>query len=215
MGGIADEHVEWAVVNRLKAMLDAPPKTKFNVTQSFALFSATLLWTKQRAWVGGDLHDRPAWFSDADHAARDAREALRTIRIFDPPWSLSKGRPQFQRAEKRNPIDLAGEQINSDFEGMTAEQFIKWLRDALAHGDGRTIRPMHKLSRSGNKTLLAGFEIAFPAERRSEHNLTLALYHADMTRIGTILADAFCKSLSGGDRYFEQEAGTAAITEAA
>jgi hypothetical protein len=34
MSGIADEHVEWAVVNHLKAMLDEPPKTKFNVTQS-------------------------------------------------------------------------------------------------------------------------------------------------------------------------------------
>src|SRR4051812_15965140 len=98
MGGILNEHVEWAVVNRLKTMLDAPPKTKFNVTQSFALFSATLLWTKQRAWVGGDLHDRPAWFDNADHASRDAREALRATSIFDPPWSLSKVRPQFQRA---------------------------------------------------------------------------------------------------------------------
>jgi hypothetical protein len=60
MGGIADEHVEWAVVNRLKAMLDAPPKTRFNVTQSFALFSAVLLWTKQRAWVGGEAMERHA-----------------------------------------------------------------------------------------------------------------------------------------------------------
>jgi hypothetical protein len=51
MGGIPDEHVEWVVVNRLKAMLDTPPKTKFNVTQSFALFGAILLWTKNRAWV--------------------------------------------------------------------------------------------------------------------------------------------------------------------
>jgi hypothetical protein len=63
MGGIADKHVEWAIVNRLKAMLDAPPKTKFNVTQSFALFSAILLWTKQRAWVGGDARDSPVSFS--------------------------------------------------------------------------------------------------------------------------------------------------------
>jgi hypothetical protein len=39
MGGIAHEHVQRAVVNRLKAMLDEPPKTKFNVTQSFALFN--------------------------------------------------------------------------------------------------------------------------------------------------------------------------------
>jgi hypothetical protein len=39
MGAIDDRHVEWAVVNRLKKMLDAPPKTSFNVTQSFALFN--------------------------------------------------------------------------------------------------------------------------------------------------------------------------------
>lgn len=39
MGGIADDHVDWAVVNRLKAMFDDPPKTNFNVTQSFALVS--------------------------------------------------------------------------------------------------------------------------------------------------------------------------------
>ncbi len=39
MAVIADEHVEWAVVSHLKAMLDEPPKTKLNVTQSFALFS--------------------------------------------------------------------------------------------------------------------------------------------------------------------------------
>jgi hypothetical protein len=215
MGGILNEHVEWAVVNRLKAMLDVPPKTKFNVTQSFALFSAILLWTKQRAWVGGDLHERPEWFTDADHAARGDREALRKGSIFNPPWSLSKVRPQLRHVESSSRNDLAGELINSDFEGMTTEQFIRWLRDALAHGDGRTIRPIHKLSRSGSKTLLAGFEIVFPAQRRSRENLILALYHGDMIRIGATLADAFCKSLSGGDQYFEREAGTAAIKEAA
>src|SRR6476620_112254 len=95
MGGIADEHVEWAVVNRLKAMLDTPPKTKFNVTQSFAHFTAILLWAKQRVWVGGDAVDRPICVSDADHAARDAREALRRSNVCDPPWSLSKRRPRF------------------------------------------------------------------------------------------------------------------------
>ncbi len=28
-----------------------------------------------------------------------------------------------------------------------------------------------------------------------------------MKRLGAILADQFCQSLSGGDRYFEQEPG--------
>jgi hypothetical protein len=41
MSGILNEDVEWAVANRFKAMLDELPNTKFNVTQSFALFGAT------------------------------------------------------------------------------------------------------------------------------------------------------------------------------
>jgi hypothetical protein len=36
-----------------------------------------------------------------------------------------------------------------------------------------------------------------------------------MKRIRAILADLFCHLLSGGDRYFKQEAGTASIEEAA
>jgi hypothetical protein len=174
-------------------------------------FSAIVLWTKQRTWVGGDAIDRPPWFNETDHAARDVREALRAASIFVPPWSLSNTRPRLSRVRERNPIDVAEERINADFEGITAEQFVKWLRDALAHGDARKIRPIHRPSRTGNDTFLAGFEIVSPAERRSKRNLTLSLYHADMTRIGAILADGFCKALSGGDRYFEQDAATATI----
>jgi hypothetical protein len=74
MGGIADEHVEWAVVNRLKAMLDVPPPTKFNVTQAFALFSAMLLWTK-RTGVGADH----GLFQPADRAARAVRKCAGSL----------------------------------------------------------------------------------------------------------------------------------------
>ena len=56
------------------------------------------------------------------------------------------------------------------------------------------------------------FVIVFPAENGS----TLSLYYSDMTRTrrdpGRLL---FCKALSGGNRYFEKDAGTATITEAA
>jgi hypothetical protein len=215
MGGIDDRHVEWAVVNRLKRMLDAPPRTRFNVTQSFALFNAILLWSKNRAWVAGKKEGRPAWFDAADHAAHDAREALRAASIFDAPWSLSKFAPRLERDDVSSPFDRPTERVNIDFEEMSAEQFIKWLRDALAHGDGRSIRPVHKQSRDGRKTFLAGFQITFEEERGSKRKLCLFLYHADMTRIGSILAHAFCSALSGGDRYFEQEIGTAKLVEAA
>jgi hypothetical protein len=146
MGGIADEHVEWAVVNRLKSMLDEPPKTKFNVTQSFALFSTVLLWSKNRAWVGGDGENRPHWFGEADHAARDARERLRNTRMFDKPWLLSRVPPDNILVDRVGDPPLGDQLINTDFAEMTAEDFFKWLRDALAHGDGRTIKPIHKLS---------------------------------------------------------------------
>jgi len=215
MGGISDKHVEWAVVSRLKAMLDTPPQTEFEVTQSFALFSAVLLWTKQRAWVGGDANDRPARFNETDHAAHSLRETLRSASIFDPPWSLSKVRPRMGPVRQPDVSSFADERINSDFDGMSAEQFIRWLRNALAHGDGRTIRPIHKPGRTGNTALLSGFELAPRARSGSSQLRRLCLYHADMVRIGSALADAFCKALSGGDRYFEQELGTAKITEAA
>ena len=108
MGAISDEQVEWAVVNRLKAMLDDPPKTKFNVTQCFAHFTTILLWTKNRAWVGGYREDRPDWFDEADHAAHNARERLRDARICDDPWRLSRIRPQIVMVDPdREPPRLA------------------------------------------------------------------------------------------------------------
>lgn len=208
MGGIADEQVEWAVVNRLKAMLDAPPKTKFNVTQSFALFSAILLWTKQRAWVPDRANLEPA-----DRAAREVRLALQAGSIFDAPWLLSKGGPQPTAINKADLQTAARDRINSDFDEMTVERFIKWVRDAISHGDGRSIKPIHKPSRSNEKSLLAGFEVR--GTSRGDRERLLTLYHPDMRRIGAILADTFCKALSGGDKYFEFEAGTRVIEEAA
>lgn len=215
MGGISNEQVEWAIVNRLKAMLDEPPQTTFNVTQTFALFSSVLLWTKNRAWVAGNNGQRGQWQDQADHLAHDVREAMRRKLITDDPWRLSRVVPQNVLVDRAEGREVRERRINADFEAMTAENFFKWLRDALAHGDGRTIKPIHKLSvRTGN-ALLAGFRVEFNAERRSAEILKLDLFHDDMRRIGSVLADLFCQSLSGGDRYFEAEAGTARLQEAA
>ncbi len=215
MGGILDEHVEWAVVNRLKAMLEDPPKTKFNVTQSFALFSSILLWSKNRAWVGGDRGDQGRFLSEADQAAAEARKRLRESQICGEPWLLSRRAPNLRSASRLQELDLGAEEINADFETMTAEAFFKWLRDALAHGDGRTIRPIHKPSHRSKSTLLVGFRIEMCERKGSARILSLSLYHADMRHLGAALADYFCRAMSGNDVYFEQEAGTAQIEEAA
>lgn len=193
MGGIHEEHVEWAVINRLKAMIDEPPETPFNVTLGFSLFSTALLWSKNRMW----LREADAE-SDADHSALAARTALGEARIVDPPWSLSRTFPQHH-----------GEgEVNGDFVEMPAWEFFKWLRDALAHGDGRFIRPLHWRSPDSGKEWLGGFRISFPVTREpGARRLCVHLFKSDLQRLGSQLADLFCLHLAkDGDYGFSDEA---------
>jgi hypothetical protein len=106
--------------------------------------------------------------------------------------------------------------INGNFANVTAEDFFKWCRDAIAHGDGRTIRPIHKPSRKEPvKSLLAGFQLVFPRTRGAPDFWTLHLYHRDMVRIGGMLADAFCQQMSNDNRYFQQDVATYVADEEA
>ncbi|MBS0244256.1 MAG: hypothetical protein JSS20_18965 [Proteobacteria bacterium] len=203
MGGISDDQVEWAVVHRLKAMLDAPPKTEFNVTQTFAHFNAILLWTKNRARIG----DRKPRIGDPGAQLRDR---LNNTTIYEEPWLLSRAHPDFPKAPENEYRPEIGP-INSDFEGKSAAAFLKWLRDALAHGDGRSILPLHKPSVRYDKTLLAGFKVVFNEVRGADRILTLHLYHQDMLRIGKALADDFCRELGRPD----DEQNAALVLEAA
>ena len=212
---ISEEHIEWAVVNRVKALLEAPSLTKFEVTQSFAFFTMILLWTKNRAWVDGNNPDKPSLFTPPDIASRKTRKQLGKEMICESPWHLLTISPELISVNHKYYSKIKPVSINSDFVNVNAENFFKWLRDAIAHGDGRTIRPIHRRSTRGGKTLLAGFTIVCAENRTSTRHLTLTFYHADMKRFGALLADLFCRSLSGDDQYFELDAGTVSIEEAA
>jgi hypothetical protein len=48
MGGINEQHVEWAVVSRLATMLNEPQHRVFDATHTYALFVPILCWTMQR-----------------------------------------------------------------------------------------------------------------------------------------------------------------------
>lgn len=211
---INDTHVEWAVINRLKAMLDDPPKTDFNLTLTFSLFTTIVLWSKNRAWVAGHL-DRPRPLKgQSDHDAHSVREYLGQQNITEEPWYLSRREPHLVDISGNRPHLQRAAEINGDFEGMAAADFFEWLRNALAHGDGRTIRPIHRLEPRSRPRYLVGFQIEFDETRGASHKLTLSLYEVDMKRLGAQLADFFCRSLSGDDEYFQNEVGTAVIKEA-
>jgi hypothetical protein len=212
---ISDDHVEWAVVNRMKNILEAPSVTKFEVTQSFAVFTTILMWAKNRIWVDGNKTGKVVSLAPSDIASRETRNQLRGERICGPFWHLSRVSPELISVNAKYTARKEQSEINSDFDSMTAEDFFKWLRDAIAHGDGRNIRPIHRRSVKGGKTLLAGFTIVCAKARASGEQLTLTLYHADMKRLGARLADLFCGSLSGDNQYFELDAGTVSIEEAA
>ncbi|RWX18272.1 hypothetical protein EHI42_08640 [Rhizobium hidalgonense] len=209
MGGIMNGHVEWAVINRLKAMLDEPPDTKFNVTQTFALFSAVLLWTKNRGWVAGNNAGSVNLVDAADQAAHKFRQLLGNEVITSQPWSLPLLEPRFTVVGEHEGI--AEKPINGDFKNMPVEQFVKWLRDAFGHGDGRTIRPLHKKGKHGDQTWLSGFRIQFQETQNSNRRLDLHFYDADMRRIGSLLADRFCMALADAPTYYNEDVATRVV----
>src|SRR5262249_50299314 len=131
---------------------------------------------------------------------------LQEQRVTDAPWSLSHKVPRLPGGRV-----LSVERDINAFDEMSAGQFIVWLRNAHTHGDGRSIKPIHKMSLRNARELLAGFEFV---ERRGQRR-RLHLYHQDMIQIGKALADTFCKALSRGDEYFEREAGTQVVEKVA
>jgi hypothetical protein len=206
VGGIAAGHVEWAIINRLKAMLDEPPETKFNVTQTFALFSAVLLWTKNRGWVAGNAQ-HPNLANQVDVSAHAFRQQLAQEQVTSLPWALSQ---QAHKLIDGHPVP-AGTPVNHDFAGMPVATFVKWLRDAIGHGDGRTITPLHKATGPAHLTWLSGFRVQFNETLGSQRVLDLHLYEPDMRRIGSLLADRFCAALAKAPGYSEEDVATRVV----
>src|SRR6478672_10638310 len=122
MTEITEDHVEWAVVGRLRLMLKELPKTPFNVTQSYALFAATLCWVVQRIRVKNIE-------TENDRAASVVRAKLSAQLINDLPWVLSDDRiARVGSTSFRVPPSVG-------FCDHSAEDFFVSLRNAVAHGD--------------------------------------------------------------------------------
>lgn len=96
---------------------------------------------------------------------------------------------------------------------MAAWDFFKWLRDALAHGDGRTIRPLHWTSNATGKEWLGGFRIEFSRTNGHAEVLTLHLFKRDIQNLGQQLAGLFCQHLAGGDDYHFRDSATLRMLE--
>ena len=170
MTEITKTHAEWAVVDRLRSLLNEPAHTEYNVTQAYGLCVAILAWVMQRVRTP-DSHAQ----SPEDHAAIAVRTHLEQQSVDALPWALKTRVPSGQEAD------------HWAFEGCNAFDFLKWLRDATCHGDARQISP----SNMGGS--LVGFEIR--AKARGDHERSLVLTERDLRRIGNALAKVYCEAL--------------------
>ncbi|ESS14721.1 hypothetical protein MOLA814_00282 [Betaproteobacteria bacterium MOLA814] len=170
MTEITKAHAEWAVVDRLRTMLNETPHAEYNVTQSYGLCVAILAWVMQRVRTPESTDN-----STEDRAAISVKVALDGQNVEDLPWALNTGGSERQ-------LHTSG-----DFKGFTAYDFLKWLRDASCHGDARQVSPVN----SGST--LGGFE--FRASARNDRERTLVLTERDLRRIGLGLAAMYCQAL--------------------
>jgi hypothetical protein len=96
------------------------------------------------------------------------------------------------------PVDIA---LPDNFIGQhrNAEQFLIDLRNAIAHGDARTIEPFHVESRNGGaERLLVGFTFHCSKENKKGDIVwrgKITLLEDDMRRIGSYVAKMYCNAL--------------------
>lgn len=210
MTQITNDHAEWAVVGRLRDMIEESPHPTFNVTQAYSLFTTTLCWVMQRIRI--PPHEIS---SRDDEIARSLFKKLKGAPIVTDPWRVHVApieRIEFVGATRVRVPAPQG------FEGHTAERLLINLRDAAAHGDARNVSPFNISASS--KQLLAGFTFSCVEfkDRKKVWDGTITLLEEDLRRIGTQLAKLYCDAIRHNephrhDGHFGSDA--AAIKEVA
>lgn len=187
MTQITDDHVEWAVVGRLRLMLEEPPHENFKVTQTYALFTAILCWVMQRIRIKS--HEI---VSKDDKIAHNLFKKLEGASINAEPWRI-----HIAPTERIERVGATGVPVPAPrgVEAHTAERFLINLRDATAHGDARNVEPFN----AGG--FLAGFTFScaeFEGRGKSRKKVwdgKITLLETDMRRVGIQLAKLYCDAI--------------------
>lgn len=197
MGQIPQDHAEWAVVDRLRQML-VKPEGPYLASQSYALFSTILCWVTQHMRVHQNYQ-----FTPGDRAASALHAALRTEAVTDDPWCIW--------TEPAARIGAGGVQVPrpEGFEHHDAARFLINLRDAMAHGDARNVKPHNH----GEVLVGFSFECSEIRNRQVAWQGRIVLLRSDMQRIGGALAARYCDAIKGADQTGQLEAQAGAMIE--
>lgn len=199
---ITDDHMEYAVVQRLQEMLhDRNPR--FRVTSAYAYFAAILYWSSQRMRTN-TVQDNSA----AAVAANGVWQKLSDENVSDRPWQVVIAEDE----DVQIPRAAIAATASRSFLGRTAQQLIKNLRDAVAHGDARNVVPYN------SNGLLRGFKFKCSNRDRARNVVwqgTIILGGDDMVRIANQIGNRFCSALERVSRSRHLKRDVEDIGEAA
>lgn len=194
MTEITKEHVEWAVVDRLKQMLENPSEN-FKATETYALFTSALCWVMQHMRIP----EKEAQH-DKDRAVRELWDLLKGTPVSAPPWTIQMPTSGTIQRERPHGIVVPPSQ---GFADHNIARFLKNLRDAVAHGDARNVTPFNAHG------LLLGFTFSC-SEREHGRGVTwtgeITLLRSDMQRIGMELCRLYCNAVQHGSTRWHKDA---------
>lgn len=159
---ITEEQVEWAVIARLRDTLRDTPRHRHEVTLAFAAFSTLICWVVQRMRCQGHTHQ--------DQVARRFHKRMQRTRFtgFGADPLLIEGAPAT----------------------TTVAEALVAIRNGVAHGDGRSVRPLNRSAAAPRPPILTGFVIPWG-------EASLMLTHSMMVSFGTWVADEFIQDMTG------------------
>lgn len=175
MGGISEAHAEWAVVDRMRQMMDEP-HGDYLATQTYAMFTAVLCWVLQHLRIPKNRQE-----SVKDRAASELWDQMANEAASGAPWLMPVLPDQRTASVGKMTVYVPGAANVADH---SAQRLLINLRDAVAHGDARVVRPFNCNDR------LVGFTFAC-RETKTDWNGELTLLREDMRRIGSVLATRY------------------------
>ena len=198
---IKTEDFEWAAIDRMGKMLEQP-HPKFKTTQTYSNFSAILCWTVQRIRTSPinpntDLAARQTPQGDANFEVFDAIQIAMfndTIEGYFGRLPNASGRLNTLQHKDGNEGDIS------------ALAFVIALRNAVAHGDGRKVKPVNRPNQ------LVGFEFSLSNPGNfPQWSCNTQLNRSAMAQIAGKMVNAFCASFRKQNKT--PDAGPDAIRE--
>jgi hypothetical protein len=181
---IRDEEIEYGIVIRFRDMLQASSSMSYNVSFTYALFTSVLCWTLQRI---RPPKKRPTLPSDLQKHSWELWDKLGTEEVESRPWAIPTASTDSVPGAL-GPFPA--------FQKKSFASTLIALRNAVAHGDDRIVKPYNQERELHHRRELAGF--IFKCNEKDKNKMIvwegeITLLERDMRRIAEGIANRFLR----------------------